>query len=445
MKTISLLIPVFALLLGSPLTVEAQNALVLTRAVIVDGRGGEPIEDGTLVIWGERIEILGATDSVSIPADARILDLRGKTVMPGLADMHVHLLGGWDGESIDMLGYQRYLNSLLYAGVTTVLDTGNVLPYVAQIRQEVDAGRLRGPRIYSAGSSIDSADRAWPATGFAIASLEQIPTVVRQLKSAKVDVLKAYVGLSDRMVRGLVAEGEKHSLRVFIDQWERNGSIDLMQTGIAAFAHAPTRTMSEKAVSLMKEKEIHCITTLAVSESFSRRRLSDLSFLDHPLIKHAMPPWFLEGLRTLPPEKPDELERASLRFAEALVNAKKLFDAGVLLAAGTDSPYPGVFHGEGLHRELELLVEAGLTPLEAITVATRNAARLMNAEEEWGTLAPGKAADVLVIDGRPHKNISESRNIDMVIQSGRILDREKLAFDPERDAGFRVSAPISAQ
>lgn len=444
MKTFALWTATLSLFLGSR-PAEAQDALVLTHAVIVDGSGAPPIEDGTLIVRGDTIEAVGPADTISIPGDAEVIDLGGKTVMPGLADMHVHLLGGWDGESIDMLGYQKYLNSLLYAGVTTVLDTGNVLPYIAQMRQEVEAGRILGPRIYFAGSSIDGADRAWPATGFSIASLEQLPTVVQQSKHAGVDVLKAYAGLSDRMVSRLVAEGKKQSLRVFIDQWERNGSIDLMQTGIAAFAHTPTRALSEEAVTVMKEQGIHCITTLAVSESFSRRRLGNLSFLDHPFIKDAMPPWFLEGIRSLLPLKPDELERGRVRFDEALVNAKKLFDAGVLLAAGTDSPYPGVFHGEGLHRELELLVEAGLTPLEAITVATRNAARLMNADEEWGTLAPGKAADVLVIDGHPHKNIGETRNVDMVIQAGRVLDREKLRFDPERDPAFRVSPPISTQ
>ena len=125
-------------------------------------------------------------------------------------------------------------------------------------------------------------------------------------------------------------------------------------------------------------------------------------------------------------------------------NAKKLHDRGVLLVAGTDAPYPGVFQGEGIHRELELLVEAGLTPIEAITAATRNAARLMKAEDEWGTLAAGKRADLIVINGRPDQNISESRNINMVIKDGKILDRPSLKFDSEKDPGFRISTSVSS-
>ena len=140
---------------------------------------------------------------------------------------------------------------------------------------------------------------------------------------------------------------------------------------------------------------------------------------------------------------PNEMEAALGRIREGQANAKRLFDAGVLLAAGTDAPYPGVFQGEGLHRELELLVEAGLTPLEALTVGTRNAARLLNAEREWGTLTAGSLANVVVVRGRPDRNISETRNIEMVIRQGQVLDRQKLKFDPSLDPGFRVSSRVS--
>jgi imidazolonepropionase-like amidohydrolase len=124
-------------------------------------------------------------------------------------------------------------------------------------------------------------------------------------------------------------------------------------------------------------------------------------------------------------------------FETGLQNAKRMFDAGVLLAAGTDAPYPGVFQGEGIHHELELLVEAGLTPLQAITVATKNAAILMGAAGEWGTLAPGHVADILVVDGNPDEDIAATRNIALVIQAGRVVDRASLEFEADNDPGFR--------
>jgi imidazolonepropionase-like amidohydrolase len=342
-----------------------------------------------------------------------------------------------------MLGYQRYLNALLYAGVTTVLDTGNVQPFVLQMRQEVAAGRIAGPRIYCAGAIVDGSDPVWPPISIAVASLHQIPSVVEQQKAAGVDILKGYGGLSIPMVARLAEEGRKVSLPLFVDQWSRNGSEDLTTAGIAAFAHTPARDMDDPAVALMKERDVHVVTTLAVYESFSRRRFEDWSFLEEPIIRDTEPPFFLEELRAAKPGDPSEVERAFDRLKKAQVNAKKLFDAGILLAAGTDAPYPGVFQGEGIHRELELLVEAGLTPLEAISIATRNAARLVNAEEEWGTVAPGRIASLLVVEGRPDRNVSDTKRVAMVVLRGALLDRKALRFDPKTDPGFRTSASVS--
>jgi hypothetical protein len=128
------------------------------------------------------------------------------------------------------------MNALLYAGVTTVLDTGNVQPYILQIRQEVASGRLLGPRIYCAGALIDGPDPIWPEVSLSISSASQIPALVHREKSIGVDVLKAYAGLSVPEVTRLAAEGKKVGLRVLVDQGRRNGSIDLMNVGIAGFA-----------------------------------------------------------------------------------------------------------------------------------------------------------------------------------------------------------------
>lgn len=110
----------------------------------------------------------------------------------------------------------------------------------------------------------------------------------------------------------------------------------------------------------------------------------------------------------------------------------------MLIAAGTDAPYPGLFQGEGIHRELELLVESGLTPLQAIRAATYDAARVMHAEEEWGALEPGRRADVIVVSGRPAERISDTRKVDLVIREGRVLDRQALRIDAKRDREFRT-------
>ncbi len=128
----------------------------------------------------------------------------------------------------------------------------------------------------------------------------------------------------------------------------------------------------------------------------------------------------------------------------AMTNVKRLSDAGVPVVAGTDAPYPGVFQGEGIHRELELLVEAGLTPLQAITAATHDAARLMGADAEWGAIVPGMAADLLVVRGNPAEDIGATRDIVAVIQRGVVLDRSQLVFSAQDDPGFRTVGSVAA-
>ena len=418
------------------------GTIVILHARIIDGRGGPVIPDGAVLIRGKRIEAVVATSIVPVPAGAQTIDAAGETVMPGLADMHVHLVGGWDGENSDILGFQRYLNALLYAGVTTVLDTGNVQPYILQMRQEVAAGRLQGPRIYCAGALIDGPDAIWPEISITVSSISQIPALVQRQKSLGVDVLKGYSGLSVREVGRLAAEGKKVGLSVIVDQGSRNGSTDLMNAGIAGFAHLPTYGLTADAVELAQAKQISFITTIAVAESFTRRRFEHMDFLSNPLIADTTPLRFLDDLRTFvsrPDPRMTDADRAVAmqRLQARQANVHKLWKAGIMVIAGTDAPYPGDFQGEGIHHELELLVESGLTPLEAISSATRNASRLMNASD-WGTLEPGKLADLLVINGKPDQNIHETHNVEMVFKEGTLLDRAQLKFNPARDPVFRV-------
>ena len=423
----------------------AQPARAFTNAVLIDGTGAAAVEHATVLIRGAIIEAAGPSGQVKIPAGAAVTDLHGRVLMPGLADMHVHLLGGWDGHAVDMLGYRRYMNALLYAGVTTVLDTGNVQPYIVQLRAETAAGRLLGPHIYCVGGIVDGADPVWPPISYAVASVGQVAPVVKGLKRDNVDLIKGYVGLSHAVLERLVEEGRKVSLKVIVDQWQRNGSPDLVEDGIYGFAHLPTRLLSPDTVRFMQEHNTVFISTLIVHESQTRNRLRDLTFLDDPLVRDTSPPSFLEGLRAEAARKLDADEAAHARRWEklqqnAMANAKALFRAGVLLAAGTDAPYPGDMQGEGLHHELELLVAAGLTPLEAITVATRNAARLIGAGD-WGTIEAGKAATLIVVDGRPDRNISDTRKVVEVMLRGRKIDRESLKLVHQNDPGYEPVSP----
>lgn len=438
-----------ALLLCAAPPLSAQVPLAIVHGQIIDGNGGPPIPDGVVLIQNGQIVRVGPARGIAVPRNARIIDATQRSVLPGLADLHVHLMGGWDGEAMDMLGYQRYLNALLYAGVTTVLDLGNSLPFIQQIRQEVRAGRIPGPRVYMAGPLVDGADPVWPPLSMAVSSIAQLPGYIGQLKRAHVDLVKGYGGLAVPTLRALVEAAAAESLRVFVDMWEDNGTAVIARTGIAAFAHLGTVPITNETIGIMRSEHVASITTLVGAESHSRRRLTDLSFLRDPLLHHTMPPRFIAELTafvTRPLTRGDSVavRQALTRLRVEMANAKHLFDAGVLLVAGTDAPYPGAYYGEGLHRELELLVEAGLTPLEALTTATRNAAFLLKEEGQWGTLEPGKRADILVVSGNPAQHIGDTRKIEVVIQSGRVLNRELLRFDPAKAPDFRTTSSVMA-
>src|SRR5260370_6561311 len=274
-----------------------EKPIAIVHARIIDGVGGQPTEDGAVILRGGKIEYAGPSGAAAIPRDAQIIDAKGKSVMPGLADMHVHVQGGWDGISIDLLGYQRYLNAMLYSGITTLMDTGNYQPWILQLRQEVASGRLLGPRIYCTGAMIDAADPAWPDFAYALTSRAQIPEFVQRDKRANVDFIKGYANLSDLILLRLLEDAHKEKMRVIIDQWERNGSPYLVRTGIDGFAHAPTRKMTADDIQLIRNRGLLVITTLVVEEYSGRRRLADLRFLDEPLIADTAAPWFLGELR----------------------------------------------------------------------------------------------------------------------------------------------------
>lgn len=435
-------------IVGSVAIPSKGQSIAITNVRIVDGNGGPVIEHGTIVFREKMIESVGSDSQVVIPAGARRIDAGGKTALPGLADLHVHLTGGWDGETVELLGYQRYLNALLYAGVTTVLDTGNIEPFILQLRAETAAGRVNGPRIYCVGPLVDGADPFWPPLSSTVVSTDQVPRLVRGLAADKVDLIKLYAGLSDVLVRAISAEAKKVGIRTIIDAHANNGSIDLMDSGIAGFAHFPSHRLSDDAIAAAKERGIFFISTLTVQEVGTRRRFQNPSFLDDPIIADTTPKFFLDSLRELTskPSSPEQQEARNRRlatFLQAESNVKRLKDAGVLFAAGTDAPYPGDFQGEGIHHELELLVESGLTPLEAITTATKNASTILHAANEWGTLEAGKLANILVVDGKPDQKIGDTKKVSIVIKEGTILDRGRLKLTPA-DPGYLPIGPISA-
>lgn len=439
--------PLFLLtvILLSTLPLSAQSATAITNALIIDGNGAPPVRNAVLVFEGDRISAVGEASRVTIPAGATVIDAAGKTVMPGLVDGHIHLIGGWDGVSVDMLGIEKYLRSLLYAGVTRVLDQGNVLYFIGQIQQEIAEGNLMGPAIHFAGPLISGPGSPWPFLSLVITDTTQVAPYLEMLVRGGVESLKLYPGLSAEVLGVLSAHAESKALPLIAHIRPGPGYGAVLRSGISASAHLPRHEIPDEDIEYMRDNQISCITTLAQYESMTTRRLNDLAFLANPLVENTTASWILQDLRTYAERVTADADSTRWTqvhtFFDGLENTTgRLRRAGVMLVAGTDAPYPGVFLGEGIHRELELLVEAGLSPLEAISTATKNPAILMKQQGDWGTLTPGALADILIIDGDPSTNISDTRRIETVIQGGQVIDRAMLVFDEKKDRGFRIRA-----
>lgn len=406
----------------------AARSIAITNVRIVDGNGGVPIERGTIVISGTKIAAVGDAASVSVPSGSHSIDGRGMTAMPGLNDMHVHVPGAFK--------YRAFLDANLYAGVTTLLDTGNKGDFIFDLRSEIAQGHVWGPRLYAVGPIVDSADPYSPAGAIAVVSKDQVPRYIKWLADRKPDMIKLYNSLSDRLVNALAMEGKKYGLRSIIDQWDRDGSTDLTRSGIAGYAHMPIRELSDDEVTALSQYNVFFITTLTViDENVGRRWLKGPSVLDDPLVMNTVSETERDLWRAsygkLTPEQFEALAFDTVDMPGVLRNVRKLLDAGVVMAIGSDALQRGVFPGDSVHREMELMVEGGATPLEAITAATKNGAVIMNATQEWGTLAPGRDADVLLADGKPDQTISDTRKIHMLMMGGTIVDRAKLRIDPK--------------
>lgn len=412
--------------MNSAIAQSNSESIILLNARLIDGNGDTPKENVSILIQDGIIKTISYTPISS--KTTRVIDVAGKTVMPGLADMHIHITSSWDGDGFNLLGYKEQLNAMLYAGVTTVLDTGGNLPFSAQIHQEIESGRLSGPQFLYLGPLVDGPDPNWPDISYSLASQTQASRIVNHLHKSGVHGVKAYGGLSSPEVRSLIHAAREVDLPVFVDLWVRTGAEHIITSGLRGLAHPPRRVTPE-ILTTMKQRDVYVMTTLSGYESILR--FKERGLLDNPLIDSTIAPERLSRMRAVAGEDLTDGEKEEhgwrREFLDQMMDhTRQVHEAGIPVVAGTDGPTKGVFLGEGLHRELELLVEAGLTPLEAISAATRNGAMMMKTEDEWGTIEAGKRADLLVIDGRPDQTISDTRNIVTVIQAGRLIDRNDL-------------------
>lgn len=419
---------------------SAQEPEVLLRHVcIIDGNGGKPGENMDMLIKGDRIAAIGSNIQVK---NTRMVDMRGKTIMPLLISAHSHI-GYVKGNGSSPANYTRdnllhQLQRYLGYGVGALLCMGTDRPLIFNgFRDSSRLGLLPGARMYSAGFGFGMPGNP-PAAAFGFDkkfTSGDDPEIARQIEALanlKPEVVKIWVddfgGTNTRMpepvYRTIIREAHKHHLRVAAHLYYLADAYKLIDAGIDIIAHSiRDRDVDEGILKLMREKHIMYIPTLS-RDAFEFMYADNPAWLYEKFFKASLEPGVYEMVSSK--ELQDKLRNASsynrtkTGFETALRNLKKIYDAGVTVVMGTDSgATPTRAEGFAEHLELQLMVQAGLTPLEAITISTKNAARLLRCDKDYGTLEAGKKADFMVLAQNPATDIHHTETIEQVWKNGK--------------------------
>lgn len=418
------------------------ETVAITGVRLVDGTGATPIENAAIVMTGGRI--VSAGRDIEIPADARRIDHSGRTVVPGLISTHSHV-GQVGGTSMGAKNYTREVITAELAqfgryGVTTVVALGNNGPLFATLREEAHAGTLAGADLFGVMQGIGVPNGAPPQESLKVApnqlfrpdTPDEAREAIDRMAAANTDLVKLWldnfggllpVKMKPEIYRAVIEQSHKHGLRVAAHVHDLDDALAIIDAGADIIAHGiRDKPVTPELIEKMKAKGVWYVPTLA---------LDDATF-----IWAAAPEWTTTDFvrKALSPELAAQVDDPAWRakvlkeprtaaarrsLAMNLQNLRTLHDAGVKIGFGTDSgATPLRVPGVAEHRELALMIEAGLPPAEAVTIATRNAAELMRLDDR-GTIETGKRADLIVLDGDPSAEITFSKRIVEVWARGR--------------------------
>jgi imidazolonepropionase-like amidohydrolase len=442
---------------------DNKRPLVLKGARLIDGTGRPAIENSVLVIEGDKIQAVGEATSIQVPKDAEIRDMRGKSIMPSLINLHCHLgltVGAeLSGRSYTEDNIRRQLERYLAYGVGTILSLGQDQDLIYELRDAQRAGHFPGARIFTAGRGFggpggypravpNSYDRYRPKTP------EEAQSQVRELAQDHPAFVKIWVDdnfgnvakMQPAVYQAIIEEAHRQHLRVIAHEFYLADAKKLVAAGVDGLAHSVRdEEVDSELIGAMKTRGVFLIPTL-VREEWTFVFGESKSWLDDPFFRTGMDPLALSTLESQQLIAKIRSEPNSEKFKKVLATSEKnlkiLFDAGVRIGFGSDSGAPGKFLGrldadrDGSendsaaslrflgymeHRELQLMVEAGLTPMQAIVVATGKSAEILGANEEFGTLVPGKEADFLVLDANPLQSIRNTEKLSAVWQAGKSI------------------------
>ena len=436
----------------------------LTHLTVIDVANGRSRPDQTLVVIGNRIARLGPSGRISVPSGARIIDARGRFVIPGLWDMHVHLFSHSADTSVDV--HERYFPLFLANGVTGVRDmwtTVEDFQTVRRWRRDEAAGTLLGPRVMGSSTPLDGVPPIWPRGSIGIKTVAEARRVVDSLVRGGAEFIKVYTRLPRDAYFAIVGESKRLGVPFAGHLPLSIRAAEASDAGQKSIEHLGFRddcsAARDRIVQLRQD------TTLArpeggieslVLETYSdslcaalfrrfvtngtwqvptlsalwRSTLAFDTLMLDPHLRYATDEertaWSAQTRATSQRTTPRQAEVRRHRFQNALDILAGMQRAGVPILAGTDVGNPWLIAGFSLQDELAIFGQAGMPPLAALQTATINPARYFGALDSLGTIAAGKIADLVLLDGNPLKDVRNTRRIRAVVANGRFLTRAAL-------------------
>jgi imidazolonepropionase-like amidohydrolase len=386
------------------------GAYAMVGATIVDGTGRPAIVDGVIVVRDGRIADVGARAAVTVPEGMAAVDVAGKTVIPGLWDMHTHVT------------QVEWAPVYLGAGVTTVRDMGNEFEFITALRDSINAHRSLGPRLLLAGLVDGSGPNAFGV--YYADTADEAKKVVGKYHDAGFQQIKIYSLITPPIVEAICAEA--HRLGMTVTGHVPNGMTieQAAAAGMDHIAHLPIRGEADsdevkKTIAFLRDRKTVLDPTQSWNELLGHAAGTALTTFQPGAAKIPPP---LNRLFSNAGAAGIDAATARTRLERGLRIVKALHDAGVPVVAGTDEGIPG----HSVHREVELYVEAGFTPMEALQAATIVPARTMKLDAELGTIEKGKRADLVVLNANPLDSIKNIRTVRWTISDGRVYDAPAL-------------------
>jgi imidazolonepropionase-like amidohydrolase len=442
---------------AAPAPLASQVARAIVGATLLDGTGAPPVADAVVIVREGRIACAGTRRSCPIPSRARRIDARGTWLIPGLIDAHVHFsqTGWFDGrpdaaDLRDRFPYaevearleahpEPFFHSYLCSGITSVFDVGGY-PWTWRLRDRF-SNNPRAPRIAAAGPLLSTIDFWLNLPGqqqfIYMANDSIVRETVRTHAAFRSDAVKLWYIMPPQppdtvriqaLVRTAADEAHKHHLRFIVHAtglWEAK---DAIRAGADVLVHSVfDKPVDDEFLELARSHHVIYIPTLTVGEGYLEAgkgtvdgRLYPLACADSLSLARVRsgPVHLTHGKEWWKDTTANKSIRQEITTGQA--NAKRVQDAGITLAVGTDAGNPGTLHGPSIYRELQLLSEAGPSPMELLVDATRNGARAMGWEGRVGTVKAARAADLVALDADPLSDVRNYQKVRWVMKGGVI-------------------------